>query len=212
MSVCLVESRAVNRSDQSQKLYNIVALQGEFCGTEVINVGNRLLDAVSRWTGSQFSIQSYNISNEVLAENDGLLPPHMIEECKKSDSVLLGGFCGLRSVNGDRLQSYSTMFKALRKDLGLYWQLTPAASYFPRTVTEQAGFKKSIDLAFVRELASGIYHGPQGREELDDGQVIERPKAQGACFDTLSYQSFLSGWEACAGSRVFDLRVSNIGD
>lgn len=160
-----------SRSDKSQKLYKIVALQGEFCGTEVIDVGNRLLDAVSRWTGSQFSIQAFNVSDKDLEANGGLLPPNMVEECKKSDSVLVGGFCGLHSADDGRSQSYSTMFKALRKDLGLYWQLTPASSYLPRTATDQGGLKKSIDLAFVRELASGIYHGPQGREELDDGQV-----------------------------------------
>jgi 3-isopropylmalate dehydrogenase len=88
------------------------------------------------------------------------LPPETLKACRAADAVLLGAVGGPRWDGSDVRPERGLI--GLRKELGVYANLRPAAS-------------GDVDLVVVRELVGGLYYGARG------------VKPDGTVFDTCEY-------------------------
>ena len=99
-------------------------------------------------------------------------PDGTAEKCRACDAVLLGAVGGPKwghSTDPDKRPE--TALLSIRKDLGLYANLRPAA--LRPALAEASPLKKEtadrgIDLMIVRELTGGIYFGKRERYATED--------------------------------------------
>ena len=110
-------------------------------------------------------------------------PDGTAELCKTCDAVLLGAVGGPKwGSDKPAEQRPETALLALRKDLGLYANLRPAAlrpALADACPLKKETAEKGIDLMMVRELTGGIYFGKRGRYETEDRGV--------ECTDLMAY-------------------------
>ncbi len=99
-------------------------------------------------------------------------PAGTAETCKSCDAVLLGAVGGPKwGSDKPAEQRPETALLAIRKDLGLFTNLRPAA--MRKGMADASPLKKEtaeqgFDIMMVRELTGGIYFGKRNRYETED--------------------------------------------
>ena len=161
--------------------FNIALIKGDGIGPEIIESACQVLDKVGKKFGHEFVYTDIKAGGCAIDEFGVPLPDGALEECLKSDSVMLGAVGGPK---WDNLPGHLRPERALlniRKGLELFANLRPArlipelkeASPLRRETTE-----KGFDLLIVRELTGGMYFGKSGRYQSEDGETA---------FDTETY-------------------------
>ncbi|MGI6738746.1 MAG: 3-isopropylmalate dehydrogenase [Christensenellales bacterium] len=161
--------------------FNIALIKGDGIGPEIIDSACQVLDKVGKRFGHEFVYTDIKAGGCAIDEFGVPLPDGALEECLKSDSVMLGAVGGPK---WDNLPGHLRPERALlniRKGLELFANLRPArlipelkeASPLRRETTE-----KGFDLLIVRELTGGMYFGKSGRYQSEDGETA---------FDTETY-------------------------
>ncbi len=161
--------------------YNIALIPGDGIGPEIIDAACQVLNKVGKSFGHEFVYTSVKAGGCAIDEFGVPLPEGALEQCLKSDSVLLGAVGGPK---WDTLPGHLRPERALlniRKGMGLFANLRPArlmpmlkeASPLRKETAE-----KGFDLLIVRELTGGIYFGKSGRYQTEDGETA---------FDTETY-------------------------
>lgn len=158
----------------------ITLLPGDGIGPEVLAEAVKVLEAVAKKYGHEFSFREALIGGAAIDATGSALPDDTVEKCLNSDAVFLAavgdpkyddprapvrpeqGLLGLRKAMG--------VFANLRP-VKLYKQLLHASTIKPQVIED-------IDLVVVRELTGGIYFGERGRTTVDG---IE------AAYDTMFY-------------------------
>ena len=163
--------------------YKIALIRGDGIGPEVVNEAVRVLDAVGRKFGHGFTYVDVLMGG---CATDGVgksYPDGTAELCRTCDAVLLGAVGGPKwGSDKPAEQRPETALLALRKDLGLYANLRPAAlrpALADACPMKKETAEKGIDLMMVRELTGGIYFGKRGRYETEERGV--------ECTDLMAY-------------------------
>lgn len=159
--------------------YNIALVPGDGIGPEIVGAAVEVLKTVADKFGHEFVFNTYLAGGSALDEFGIPLPQETIDGCLASDSVLLGAVGGPKWDEVPNNMRPEKALLGLRKALGLYTNLRPAAiqpALAEACVLRPDIAEKGFDLMIVRELTGGIYFGDRGRNEAGD-----------AAYDTEAY-------------------------
>lgn len=146
--------------------YRVAVLPGDGIGPEITEAAIELLKAASQRFDIDFEFDKMPIGGASIDESGTALQDQTLENCLKSDAVLLGAVGGPKwdTTDPDAPRPEQGLL-GLRKGLGLFANLRPVRP-FP-SLMESSPLKRELiegtDLIVVRELTGGIYFGDSGR-------------------------------------------------
>ena len=152
--------------------YKIALIRGDGIGPEVVGEAVKVMDAIGEKFGHTFEYVDILMGGSAIDAVGKSYPEGTAEKCKECDAVLLGAVGGPKwghSTDPDKRPE--TALLSIRKDLGLYANLRPAA--LRPALADACPLKKEtadrgIDLMIVRELTGGIYFGKRERYVTED--------------------------------------------
>ena len=152
--------------------YKIALIKGDGIGPEVVGEAVKVMDAIGEKFGHTFEYTDILMGGCAIDAVGKSYPEGTAETCEECDAVLLGAVGGPKwghSTEPDKRPE--TALLSIRKDLGLYANLRPAA--LRPALAEACPLKKEtadrgIDLMIVRELTGGIYFGKRERYATED--------------------------------------------
>ncbi len=149
--------------------YKIALIKGDGIGPEVVGEAVKVMDAIGEKFGHKFEYVDILMGGCAIDAVGKSYPEGTAEKCKECDAVLLGAVGGPKwghSTDPDKRPE--TALLSIRKDLGLYANLRPAA--LRPALAEACPLKndKNIDLMIVRELTGGVYFGKKDRYQTED--------------------------------------------
>jgi 3-isopropylmalate dehydrogenase len=153
----------------------IAVLPGDFIGPEVVAEAVRVLQAVAARFGHRFDFREAAVSGAAYDKFGKHLPEETLAVCRESDAILKGPFGGppaeLNHPKWAKVEQEAVL--GLRKAFQFYINLRPVRPVegllHLSPVREE--FLRGVDILFVRELASGMYFGPRGRQEENGEEV-----------------------------------------
>lgn len=151
----------------------IAVIRGDGIGPEIVDAAIGCLDAVAQRYGHTFRY-SFPLMGGAAIDSTGVpLPQETIDECLKSNAVLLGAVGGPKWDNLPGHLRPEKGLLGLRSALGLYANVRPAVLYDQLrndSPLKPAVAKKGVNMVVVRELTGGIYFGPRGFRSGKNGQ------------------------------------------
>lgn len=152
--------------------YKIALIRGDGIGPEIVNEAVKVIDQLGEKFGHSFEYVDVLLGGCATDAVGKSYPNGTAALCKSCDAVLLGAVGGPQwgSDKPDE-QRPETALLAIRKDLGLYANLRPAA--LRPALSDACPLKKEtaelgIDLLLVRELTGGIYFGKRDKYQTKD--------------------------------------------
>ncbi|KAL7509908.1 hypothetical protein ACHAXN_009057 [Cyclotella atomus] len=161
---------AVSKKDT----YQITLLPGDGIGPEIMSSCKDVLGALQKRCGFTLEMKEALIGGVAIDEAGDPFPDESLEQCLKSDSVLLSCIGGYKWDSNPRELRPETGLLKMRKSMGLFANLRPAkvlsqlidASTLKREVVE------GVDVMVVRELTGDVYFGtPKGIDVVDGKRV-----------------------------------------
>ena len=152
--------------------YKIALIRGDGIGPEVVGEAVKVMDAIGGKFGHKFEYVDVLMGGCAIDAVGKSYPEGTAEKCRACDAVLLGAVGGPKwGHSSDPDKRPETALLSIRKDLGLYANLRPAA--LRPALAESCPLKKEtadrgIDLMIVRELTGGIYFGKRERYATED--------------------------------------------
>lgn len=151
---------------------HIVLLPGDGIGPEVVAQAVKVLGAVQKKFGVEFTTEEALIGGAAIDATGEPLPQATLEACKKADAILLGAVGGPKWDNLPNKQRPEGGLLAIRKALGLYANLRPSTVY-PELASlsclKPELVEKGVDILVIRELTGDVYFGQPAGEEVRDG-------------------------------------------
>lgn len=155
---------------------SVTILPGDGIGPEVTAQAARVLQAAAARFDVEIDLSSALIGGAAIDAENTPLPEKTLALCEKSDAIFLG------AVGGPQWASVPVNLRPeqglldLRRALGLFANLRPAATYPELAAASPLRPEKlsGVDIIIVRELTGGIYFGKRGRTPT-------------AAFDTCQY-------------------------
>ena len=152
--------------------YKIALIRGDGIGPEVVGEAVKVLDQVGEKFGHCFTYTDVLMGGCAIDAVGKSYPDGTAEACKACDAVLLGAVGGPKwGHSTDPEKRPETALLSIRKDLGLYANLRPAAlrpALADACPLKKETADKGIDLMMVRELTGGIYFGQKERYQTED--------------------------------------------
>ena len=154
--------------------YKIALIPGDGIGPEIVDAAVLVLEAVGKAFGHSFTYVNVPLGGCAVDQFGKPYPDGTTEVCKSCDAVLLGAVGGPKWDEMPADLRPEKALLALRKELGLFANLRPAA--LRPALTEACPLKpeiaeKGIDLIIVRELTGGVYFGKRERYQTEDRGV-----------------------------------------
>ena len=150
----------------------IALIRGDGIGPEVVGEAVKVLEQVGKKFGHTFTYTDVLMGGCAIDAVGKSYPDGTAEACKACDAVLLGAVGGPKwGHSTDPEQRPETALLSIRKDLGLYANLRPAAlrpALADACPLKKETADKGIDLMMVRELTGGIYFGQKERYQTED--------------------------------------------
>lgn len=138
--------------------YHVVALPGEGIGKEVVEASLKVLQQVAKLEGFSVAIDYGLIGEPALNKLGSFFPKQTAQLCEGADGILFGAV-----ARGGILE--------LRKYFDFFINLRPVRTF--ESLLDKSSLQsdrvQGLDLLFVRELVSGIYFGPSGRADDENG-------------------------------------------
>lgn len=152
--------------------YKIALIRGDGIGPEVVGEAVKVLKQVGKKFGHTFTYTDVLMGGCAIDAVGKSYPDGTAEACKACDAVLLGAVGGPKwGHSTDPEKRPETALLSIRKDLGLYANLRPAAlrpALADACPLKKETADKGIDLMMVRELTGGIYFGQKERYQTED--------------------------------------------
>lgn len=151
--------------------FNLAVLPGDGIGPEVTAEATKVLYVIADHFGHTFDYTYAPVGAVAIDETGDPLPEATLALCKRSDALLFGAIGHPRFDNDPsaKVRPEQGLLK-LRKELGLYANLRPVASY--DELAELSPLRpermRGVDMLIVRELTGGIYFGDKGRTNAGD--------------------------------------------
>ena len=152
--------------------YKIALIRGDGIGPEVVGEAVKVMDAIGEKFGHTFEYVDILMGGGAIDAGGKSYPDGTAKKCKACDAVLLGAVGGPKWGHASEPDKRpETALLSIRKDLGLYANLRPAA--LRPALADACPLKKEtadrgIDLMIVRELTGGIYFGKRERYATED--------------------------------------------
>lgn len=152
--------------------YKIALIRGDGIGPEVVGEAVKVMDAIGEKFGHTFEYVDILMGGCAIDVVGKSYPDGTAEQCRACDAVLLGAVGGPKWGHASEPDKRpETALLSIRKDLGLYANLRPAA--LRPALADACPLKKEtadrgIDLMIVRELTGGIYFGKRERYATED--------------------------------------------
>jgi 3-isopropylmalate dehydrogenase len=144
----------------------IAVLGGDGIGPEVTAEAIRVLEAIARRYGHEFSLHPAAFGGVAIDQFGDPLPPATLKSCLDADAVFLGAIGGPKwSAPQAKVRPESGLLR-LRRELGVYANLRPVSVHpaLRGASSLKPEILEGVDLIFVRELTGGIYFGPKTRD------------------------------------------------
>ena len=152
--------------------YKIALIRGDGIGPEVVGEAVKVLEQVGKKFGHTFTYTDVLMGGCAIDQVGKSYPDGTAEACKACDAVLLGAVGGPKWGHSTEPEKRpETALLSIRKDLGLYANLRPAAlrpALADACPLKKETADKGIDLMMVRELTGGIYFGQKERYQTED--------------------------------------------
>ncbi len=150
--------------------YKIALIKGDGIGPEVVGEAVKVMEAVGERFGHKFEYVDVLMGGCAIDAVGKSYPEGTAGKCKACDAVLLGAVGGPKWGHAtDPDKRPETALLSIRKDLGLYANLRPAALRPALAAACPLKNDKGIDLMIVRELTGGVYFGKKDRYQTPDG-------------------------------------------
>ncbi len=152
--------------------YKIALIPGDGIGPEVVQEAVQVLEAIGEKYGHSFTFERVLMGGCAIDAVGKSYPDGTAEKCKACDAVLLGAVGGPKWGHATEPEKRpETALLSIRRDLGLYANLRPAA--LRPALADACPLKpevvpNGIDLMMVRELTGGIYFGKRERYQTED--------------------------------------------
>ncbi len=152
--------------------YKIALIRGDGIGPEVVGEAVKVMDTIGVKFGHTFEYTDILMGGCAIDAVGKSYPDGTAEKCKACDAVLLGAVGGPKwghSTDPDKRPE--TALLSIRKDLGLYANLRPAAlrpALADACPLKKETAEKGIDLMILRELTGGIYFGRREHYRTED--------------------------------------------
>lgn len=151
---------------------NIVLLPGDGIGPEIVDEGERVLQAVADRFGHTFQMSRHAIGGNAIDDFGDPLPGGTVDACRQSDAILLGAVGGPKWDDPSAKTRPEAGLLKIRQELGLFANLRPIQTW--KELVEASPIRRDIvegtDILFFRELTGGIYFGDSGRRAHDSGE------------------------------------------
>ena len=178
--------------------FKIALIRGDGIGPEIVNEAVAVIDRVGEKFGHTFEYVNVLMGGCATDATGKSYPDGTAELCRSCDAVLLGAVGGPKwGSDKPAEQRPETALLAIRKDLGLYANLRPAAlrpALADACPLKRETAEKGIDLLVMRELTGGIYFGKRDRYDTPDRGV--------ECTDLMAYSELEI---ERIGRRAFDM-------
>ena len=155
------------------KTYTLKILAGDGIGPEIVGETLKVID----WINNECDLTietSEGLMGGCSTDAYGVpLTDETLEECKKSDAVLLGAVGGPKWDNIDYAIRPEAGLLKIRKELNLFANLRPAKVFdaLIESSTLKPEIIKDLDIMIVRELTGDVYFGePRGITDLENGE------------------------------------------
>lgn len=155
-------------------MFKIAVLPGDGIGVEIVPEAVKALKVVGEKFGHSFEFTEGLIGGAAIDAVGVPLPEDTLNLCNSSDAILLGAIGGPKwDTLPVHLRPEAGALLPLRKALGLYANLRPAALYdcMLDASTLKREVIEGIDIMVIRELTGGLYFGEKKREKTETGQI-----------------------------------------
>ena len=153
--------------------FKIGLLPGDGIGTEVIRESQKVLGAVEKKFGHEFSYSEEIVGGASIDKYKTALRDSTLAMCRKQDAVLFGAVGGPKWDDPRARVRPEQAILGLRKGLGLFANIRPVKmySFLANNTALKREVVKDVDMVVLRELTGGIYFGrPQKRWSDSQGR------------------------------------------
>ena len=145
----------------------LALIPGDGIGPEVLGAAVRVLDKIAKKFGHTVSYAEVDAGGVSIDKYGKPLADEALQECLRSDSVLLGAVGGPKWDNIPGIRPEQALL-GLRGGMKLYANFRPAMLF--EQLKQASPLKNEmiangLDILIVRELTGGIYFGDNGRSE-----------------------------------------------
>lgn len=166
----LTKLNAVERKDE----YSITLLPGDGIGPEITKATVGVMKNLADKEGFKLNFKEALIGGAALDAKDDAFPDESLEQCRKSDSILLSCIGGYKWDSNPREKRPETGLLKMRKELGLFANLRPAKvlKQLVASSTLKPEIVEGVDIMVVRELTGDVYFGTPKGIDVVDGERI----------------------------------------